>query len=238
MKTKFTNEFFALHWKATDSWHYGAYPILLTFLFNEFEDPKGFRTKDTALNDDIKSVIEIFNRLNERKRKSKGNQYYKGFIQQDIEKLNKIMKKVPIYVGVDFVDYEGIDFNAAEAKQYGKDSFNRSKLNQQMRGIVKKIRAKNVLSEFSLRPFPVDADFYERLDARGCRYLLTLGIFDFLQGVISGKGVRLKKCGRCSQWFVYERSSKKFCAPLCRSRTWNNDNKEACRIKSKKCREQ
>lgn len=213
--------------------HYFLYRAFLALLFNEFENNE-LKVKDEELCRDIKDSLEIIKRITERKKRAITNQYYKGYIQSDIQRLNEIMLKTPIRVGVDFTDYAKVSLPLWE--QEDVDAGNDSRISKKVLNIVKKLSKQKTLPQINLFPFPYGADIYEVMDEKSIRALLTMGLFDYLHEAIYGRGMQFKRCEICKKWFVFHRSSRLTCSDLCRSKKWNRSHRKECQEKTKRCR--
>lgn len=237
-RSKWNAESIALQSKTADAYEQGMMPIFFCLMLNEFK--KGDLTiQDEMLRKDVKQVIDILYRLSERDRKKGGNQFFHGYPQKDIQVLNTILRRVPIFIGVNFDIYTGLDMRTNELKKR-KERIDVSKVFDEMRWFIKSLDRKEKITKIRFWSYaPTEANYFERLGDKEMRYLLSSGLFYLLQGLILNEPIKVKACSKCDSLFIFSRSSKEFCSTLCRTRAWNTSSigRIRCKNKSRKWRE-
>ena len=186
---------------------YGTCSIILIFIFEEFEklNLKSFRLKE-----DIREAMGIIQAIEESEWQKLLNNHklkYESYRQSYIDRLNFILKKAPICVGVDFAQYSHI---------WGKEE---KKYLDKLGDITKKVavlRKRQSLSKIRFFPFTNQIQFPGKLDDRSVRQLLSIGLFDYIQKLILKEPFRARKCKVCGEWFLFSRSDQACCGRQCK----------------------
>lgn len=220
--------------KIKDVYYYETLPFAFFSLLHFFKDNKLKNLKDEEVRKDIASTIDIITRFEKRARLKKNNQNYVGYLKRDVDRLREIMTKFPMQIGLDMANYR-----SARVKKIIKKG--EHLLTQADADFLTAEARKKKRTEIKFFPFDTSGNYefnvHEYLDEIACRRLLSFGIFMYLQEVIGGRGSKITTCKRCGRIFMHERCSRKFCSDKCKYGNWNKENRDKCKKKSKKCRD-
>lgn len=189
--------------KTVHSRWYEQLPQALFYLFNAYGTPE-IELKDKELISDIELCKKIISRIESFERTKSPRQKYKGFPQKEIHLLNTILRGCPLTIGIDFGVY-------SEIKE--KNFLTSAKK-------VKKLKENKRQPKLRFYPFPFEVEFPTELNDKGCRHLLTVGLFDYLQRLILREPGRVRKCNDCDNWFIMTRSDNFSCSKACKDSHW------------------
>lgn len=211
--------------KSGGIYHYQMFPKFLANLFNDFKDRK-LKIHDPKLSQDIEDSMKILNRIVQRKSLADLNQFYRGYAQADIDRLNAIIAKTTIKIRIDFVKLLNSDISGDDDGAL----YNLGKAAKKIKGMVKR----TALPEFVLFPRPNGIDFNEETlygvyseykSEKAMRHILTIGLIGYLQGLLTEKPLKIMPCEQCGRWFMFQRKSRQTCGDTCKSQKWNRSEK-------------
>ena len=199
--------------KAFKVYEEGMLVLCLPVLFDAIEK-KAVTLKDRSLEKDIRIVMDCILRIETRERTKRKKQDYKSLSQDEIEKLDKILRKQQYKVSVDFAPYsklighinvKGLDDKWSAAKK--------------LKTLIDNKISVKALPGLRFYPIGFVGDVNKEGDEKAREYL-RLGLFDYLQRIILGLPERPKKCKWCKEWFISVRKNTKTCSSACKEKNW------------------
>ena len=188
----------------------GSYRALstdLVFVFNQFNQNK-LVIKDQELINDIKNCMGAIKKIEASIRTAHFSQKHRTFPQGAMDVLRRILRRIPLYISVDFEQY-------ADYRKKGKNI-----KEEWIERAEKAKRLSNHKMLSGLRFFPNVKDWGppEVITDTTIRYRLTLGLFDYLQRLMIKKSWRPKCCEACGDWFFAVKTNALTCSDYCRDR--------------------
>lgn len=195
---------------------YEELPTLLVALFSAFDS----EMSDKELKQDIILSMEAVTKIEEFELKRESlSQKYRQYPQDSIATLGRIMRKTSLTVNIDFQRYSYITAKTGVRYRENKDSSGVIEMLKAMAKVTREIERKESLPK--LRFFPVRPnDEGPEVNYQYIRFLLTAGLFDYLQRVILGESRRPRRCPSCNNWFIAMRADNQTCSPTCKERHW------------------
>lgn len=205
-------------------------PLDLLELFDKY-DNQSLKIKDSKLKRDIELCMQVLPRLPHfmktyRKNKEpREKQIYMSHFQDDIKKLDSVIKRTPLYIRVDFNKYALLIKQTQEIK---REKIRFPKLFREMHQEAEKLKTKDRLPGLRFFAFTNSWSVPSTLDDDvQVRHTLTTCLFDHLQRIMMGYNLRYKKCEheRCKEWFLATDESHIFCSNKCKLEKWDSDPK-------------
>ena len=200
--------------KALTVLHYEKLLSDLIYVFNGYKD-NIFDIKDSNLKRDIKVCSDAIKKIEAKMPRRHFSNLQRSFLQKEISRLNSILQRMPLRVGVDFEEY---------GKFVLKDEGNSWADVVKAKNKVKNLYKENTLPRLRFFPFKADTGprSQDRVDDYSIRLRLTLGLFDYLERLITKQSLRPKCCVSCKRWFYARKSNAKTCSQPCRERKFTS----------------
>ena len=205
-------------------------PYNLLDLFNLY-DQKKLKIKDEKLKVDIELCISTLPQIPHFKKTylktpgpdkdKKQRQIYKSHFQEQIAKIDSVLRRMPLYMRLDFTAYEKLFEKSDEFKTLPKLYENIGNDAKQLKkeGRLPGLRFYGYGSKFCV---PAVAFGDDIMDETSIRSLLTSALFDHVQRIILGDNQRFKKCAQCHKWFLSTDEAHKFHDNKCRIDYWDS----------------
>jgi len=201
-------------------------PYNLIDLFDLYSQGE-LKIKDERLKTDIELCMETLSKIPHFKKtllktsEKKQRQIYKSHFQEQIAKIDSVLRRTPLYIRLDFTAYEklleksnGFKTPSQLYKNIGHDSRQLKK-----EGRLPGLRFYGYGSKYCV---PAVAFGDDIMDEASIRSLLTSALFDHVQRIILGDNQRFKKCAQCHKWFLSTDEAHKFHDNKCRIDYWDS----------------
>ena len=187
------------------------------------------KIKGERLKTDIELCMEVLPKiphfkktyLKNSQQEKKQRQIYKSHFQEQIAKIDSVLRRMPLYIRLDFIAYEKLLEKSNKFKTPSQLYENIGHDSRQLKkeGRLPGLRFYGYGSKLSV-PAAVFTD--ATMDEASVRSLLTAALFDHVQRIILGDNQRFKKCVQCHKWFLSTDEAHKFHNNKCRIDYWDS----------------
>lgn len=203
-------------------------PYNLIDLF-DFYGQKKLKIKDEKLRTDIELCMEVLPKiphfrktyLKNKEQEKKQRQIYKSHFQEQITKIDSVLRRNPLYIRLDFTAYEKL---LEKSNGFKTPSQLYENIGHDSRQLKKEGRLPGLrFYGYGLKLcVPAVAFGDDIIDETSIRSLLTFALFDHVQRIILGDNQRFKKCAQCHKWFLSTDEAHKFHDNKCRIDYWDS----------------